>query len=91
MNQPFTLIVDVFSDQLAQISVAVVDPFSGIYSWFYQDEGLVQEAEEFFHGAVCFLEEDVLLELRAEDYFVAADEAEVCKSYHVCLRVDQGH
>ena len=68
-----------------------MDPLSWIDAGFDKDKRLIQEAVELLEWALFFLEEDVALKFRTEDDFVAANETEVCQSYHVGLAVNQGH
>jgi hypothetical protein len=71
VSEPLTLVINVVGDELAQIPVAIVNPLSGVDSWFNEDEGLVYKVVEFFERALIFLEKDVSLKIRAENYFVA--------------------
>ena len=91
MDQPFTLILDIFGDQFAQVSVAIVDPLSGIHAWLDQNKRLIQEVEEFLHWTLWFLKQDRSLQLRAENHFIATDEAQVCEPYHIVFAIDQRH
>ena len=61
MRQPLGLIVDVFGDESAQITVTVVDPFAWIHSWLNQNKRLIQERVEFFERAIRFLQKDISL------------------------------
>jgi hypothetical protein len=55
VGKPFTFIIDVIRDELAQIPVAVVDPFPGVHSWLDKNKGLVYKTVEFLKRAVLFL------------------------------------
>ena len=77
MNEPLAFILDVFCDQFAQVSVAVVDPFPWVDAWLDENKRLIEEVKELFHRAFRLLEQDCLLQLGAEHNFVAADEAKV--------------
>lgn len=74
MLEPFTFISNYFSDQFAEVPVTIMDPLSWVGPWFDQDERFFQEVIVFLQRTEVFLEKDLLLQLTAEDYFVATDE-----------------
>ena len=55
MSKPLAFVIDVISDELAQIPITVMDPFSRVHSWLNKNEGLVHKTIEFLKRAVLFL------------------------------------
>ena len=91
MRQPFRLVIDVLSDECAQLSVAIMDPLPWVHAWLDQNERLVEEAVELFQRAVWLLQKYVSLQFRAKDDLAATDEAQIREPYHLCLVVDECH
>jgi hypothetical protein len=54
-----------------------MNPLSRVHARLDENETFVEELIELAKRAVRLLEKDLLLQLRAEDYLVAADEAQV--------------
>lgn len=91
MREPLALVLHHICDQSAQLSIALVDPFTGIDSWFDQDEGLVEETVIFLQRTIFLLQQNIPLELAAEDDLVAADKAEISQPYYALLGVYERH
>lgn len=68
-----------------------MNPLTGIDARLDKNKWFVQEAVELLEWAFFFLQKDITLKLRTEDYFVTAYETEVCQSYHVGFAVNEGH
>ena len=61
MSEPFSFIVDLLSDELAEVSVAVVDPLTRVDTWLNEDERFFKEVEVFSEWTERFLQQDFTL------------------------------
>ena len=57
MSEPFSFIVDLLSDELAEVSVAVVDPLTRVDTWLNEDERFFKEVEVFSEWTERFLQQ----------------------------------
>ena len=48
MREPFALVFDHIGDELAELSITLMNPFTGIYSWLDQNERFVEKTIIFF-------------------------------------------
>lgn len=69
VRQPLRFKVNVFRDESAQVSITIMNPFARIDTRLNQDKRLIEEAVELFEATVLFLQQDVSLKSRTEDYF----------------------
>lgn len=91
MCEPLAFISDDFGDELAQLSVALVYPFSWVDAWLYQHERFVQEVVVFPQWTGLFLKQDLALQLTAEDNLIAAHKAQIGQPDHARFCINQSH